>query len=282
VNLTDTHCHLDLEQFDADRDEVLERAWAAGLTRILIPGLDLESSQRAVKLAGSHPNLFAAIGVHPNDSLKWDENSKDRLKQLFATSGRTTTGRAKIVAIGEIGLDYYWDDAPHDQQRMVLEEQLALAAELQLPVVLHMREANNILEGDCARDLLEILLKWAQSLLVDNNPLAERPGVLHSFSGSKSTAEKAVNLNFYIGITGPVTFKNAQARCELVETIPLERLLIETDAPFLAPVPQRGRRNEPAFVAHIADKIAEIHLRNPEEIAAFTTANAQRLFVWGG
>jgi TatD DNase family protein len=287
VNLTDTHCHLDLEQFDSDRSEVLERAWAAGLTRILIPGLDLASSLRVVKLAESHPNLFAAIGVHPNDSLKWDENSKNGLKQLFlgtrlsssSTAGQTSS---KIVAIGEIGLDYYWNDAPHDQQRKVLAEQLALAAELHLPVVLHLRETDNAPDGDCSRDLIEILEKWVQSLRVDNNPLSERPGVLHSFSGSKSTAEKAVNLNFYIGITGPVTYKNAQARRELVKTIPLEYLLIETDAPFLAPVPQRGRRNEPAFVAHIADKIAEIHSRNPEEIAAFSTANAQRLFVWGG
>lgn len=289
MNLTDTHCHLDLEQFDADRSQVLERAWAAGLTRILIPGLDLDSSLRVVKLAESHPNLFAAIGVHPNDSLKWDENSRDELKRLFMKSGdclssSSTVGqtRTKVVAIGEIGLDYYWNDAPHDHQRAVLMEQLALAAELQLPVVLHLREADNAPEGDCARDLLEILSKWVQSLRVDHNPLAERPGVLHSFSGNQATAEKAVNLNFYLGITGPVTFKNAQARRELVKTIPLERLLIETDAPFLAPVPQRGRRNEPAFVAQIADKIAEIHLKNPEEIAAFTTANAQRLFIWGG
>jgi TatD DNase family protein len=288
VNLTDTHCHLDLEQFDADRGEVLARAWAAGLTRILIPGLDLTSSQRAVKLAESHPNLFTAIGVHPNDSLTWDENSKDKLKKLFMESGgeplerERTPGLQKIVAIGEIGLDYYWDDAPHDQQHRVLKEQLALATELQLPVVLHLREADNAPEGDCARDLLEILAQWVESLRVENNPLAERPGVLHSFSGNESTAEKAVSLNFYLGITGPVTFKSAQARRALVKTIPLERLLIETDAPFLAPVPQRGRRNEPAFVGYIADKIAEIHSIHPEEIAAFTTANAQRLFVWGG
>jgi len=288
MNLTDTHCHLDLEQFDADRGQVLVRAWAAGLTRILIPGIDLTSSLRAVKLAESHPNLFAAVGVHPNDSLSWDDDSKERLKKLFFESSglpheqELAPALHKVVAIGEIGLDYYWNEAPHDHQRAVLAEQLALAAELRLPVVIHLREANDAPDGDCAQDLIEILGKWTQSLRVDHNPLAERPGVLHSFSGNKSTAEKVVNLNFYLGVTGPVTYKNAQARRELVKTIPLERLLIETDAPFLAPVPQRGRRNEPAFVGHIADKIAEIHLRNPEEIAAFTTANAQRLFVWGG
>jgi TatD DNase family protein len=274
MNLTDTHCHLDLEQFDADRSEVLDRAWAAGLTRILIPGLDLASSLRAVKLAESHPNLYAAIGVHPNDSLTWLGETSNKLRVLAEAP--------KVKAIGEIGLDYYWNDAPHDHQRLVLTEQLALAAELKLPVVLHLREMDNAQDGDCARDLIKILETWVESLRVGNNPLAERPGVLHSFSGGKSTAEKVINMNFYIGITGPVTYKNAQDRRDVVKIIPLERLLIETDAPFLAPVPQRGRRNEPAFVGYIADRIAEIHSRNPEEIAVFTTANAQRLFAWGG
>jgi TatD DNase family protein len=284
MNLTDTHCHLDLDHFDADRSEVLDRAWATGLTRILIPGLDLDSSRNIVKLAESHPNLFAAIGVHPNDSLKWAEETSNELRVLAkaSLSSSLTAGQTKVVAIGEIGLDYYWDDAPHDHQRAVLAEQLALAAELQLPVVLHLREADNAPEGDCARDLLEILEKWVEGLRVSNSPLVERPGVLHSFSGSESTAKRAVDMNFYIGITGPVTYKNAQAKRDLVKMLPLEHLLIETDAPFLAPVPQRGRRNEPAFVAHIADKIAEIHSRNPEEIAAITTTNAQRLFAWGG
>ncbi len=274
MTLTDTHCHLDLEQFDADRGEVLKRAWAAGLTRILIPGLDLVSSQRVIKLAESHPPLFAAIGVHPNDSLTWLGETSNALRVLAESP--------KVKAIGEIGLDYYWDDAPHEHQRAVLVEQLALAAELQLPVVLHLREAENAPEGDCARDLLEILEQWVQSLRASSSPLAERPGVLHSFSGNQSTAEKALRLNFYLGLTGPVTYKNAQARRELAKVIPLERLLVETDAPFLAPVPQRGRRNEPAFVGHIADKIAEIHSIHPEEVAAITTANAQRLFAWGG
>lgn len=283
MNLTDTHCHLDLEHFDADRNEVLERAWATGLTRILIPGLDLESSRNVVKLAESHPNLFAAIGVHPNDSLKWGRETSNELRVLAKTSSSSslTAGRTKVVAIGEIGLDYYWDDAPHDHQQSVLRKQLALAAELQLPVVLHMREAENAPEGDCAQDLLEILEQWVRSLRVSNNPLVDRPGVLHSFSGSLSTAKKAIDMNFYIGITGPVTYKNAQAKRDVVKSLPLERLLIETDAPFLAPVPQRGRRNEPAFVGHIADKIAEIHSHTPQEIAMITTVNAARLFSWG-
>jgi TatD DNase family protein len=164
MNLTDTHCHLDLEKFDADRSQVLERAWAAGLTRILIPGLDLASSQRAVKLAESHPNLFAAIGIHPNDSLMWQGETSNGLRVLAESP--------KVKAIGEIGLDYYWNDAPHDQQRGVLTEQLNLAAGLQLPVVLHLREAGDAPYGDCARDLIEILGKWVKSLRVCYTRLA--------------------------------------------------------------------------------------------------------------
>lgn len=271
--LADTHCHLDLDKFDADRGEVLERAWQAGLTRILIPGLELVSSQHAVELAESHPNLFAAIGVHPSDSLAFKPDVLDALRSLKNAS-------TKIVAIGEIGLDYYWDDAPHDWQQMVLKEQLSLAGELNLPVVLHLREARDAMEGDCARDMLAILESWLDGLRAARHPLAQAPGVLHSFSGSLNTAAKALELNFYLGITGPVTFKSAEARREVVKSLPLERLLIETDAPFLAPVPQRGRRNEPAFVRHITDKIAEIHHKTPEEIAAQTSANAARLFSW--
>jgi TatD DNase family protein len=290
VNLTDTHCHLDLEKFDLDRADVLSRAQAEGVARILIPGLALPSSRRAVELAGSHPMLFAAIGVHPNDSLSWDENSIGALRQLFLESNglpfekprEQSPALHKIVAIGEIGLDYYWDDAPHPHQQLVLKEQLALAAELKLPVVLHLREAGDASDGECAWDLLQILEEWAGRLRVEKNPLVERPGVLHSFSGSHQTADKVLDLNFYIGITGPVTYKNAEAKRQVVASLPLDKILIETDAPFLAPVPQRGRRNEPAFVRHIADKIAEIHSTTREQVAEITTNNAARLFGWGG
>ena len=276
MNLTDTHCHLNLDKFDADRNEVLERAWRAGLTRILVPGLDLRSSQHVVNLAAAHPNLFAAIGVHPSETRAFEPTMLDDLRALRTAKDTA----AKIVAIGEIGLDYYWDDAPHDWQQTVLEQQLALAGELNLPVVLHVREANDDQDGDCARDMLNILERWLDRLRVGHSALAEAPGVLHSFSGSLNTAIRALELNFYVGVTGPVTFKNAEAKREVVKSLPFERLLIETDAPFLAPVPQRGRRNEPAFVCHIVDKIAEIHHKTPEEVAAQTTANAARLFSW--
>jgi TatD DNase family protein len=273
MNLADTHCHLDFGKFDSDRTEVMDRARAAGVSRILIPAVTLPSSLSAVKLAESDPMLFAAIGVHPTDALTWDDGTAAALRELASNP--------KVVAIGEIGLDYYWDAALHDVQQRVLREQLDLATGLELPVVIHLREAGDAEDGDCAREALTLLEDWANSLERGGNPLADRPGVLHSFSGSASTARRAIDLHFYIGVTGPVTFKNAVRRQQLIASLPLERLLIETDAPFLSPEPRRGRRNEPANVAHIADKIASLHSRTPEEIAAFTSENARRLFRWG-
>ena len=257
---------------------MLDRAWSAGLTRILIPGIDLSSSKRVVELARSHSALFVAIGVHPSDSLSWNDETSDQLRHLFLSS----SVRQKIVAIGEIGLDYYWNTAPHEWQQAVLKKQLCLAAELQLPVILHMREHADSQDGDCSSDLLAILQAWILDLRSINSPLVNAPGVLHSFSGSLETAKSVIDLNFFIGITGPVTYKNAEAKREVVKSLPLQCILTETDAPFLAPAPHRGHRNEPAFVSYITDKIAEIHNINPEEIAALITNNAARLFSWGG
>jgi TatD DNase family protein len=269
---TDTHCHLDLENFDADRREVIERALKVGVTRILIPGITLKSSRAIVILTESYPNLFAAVGVHPNDSNTWDPQTIPALREL-ATN-------LKVIAIGEIGLDYYWDAAPRDHQQQVLIEQLNLAAELELPVTLHAREKDDAPDGDCARDLVQILEQWVNRLRVEKNPLAERPGVLHSFSGTHQTAQTVIDLNFYIGVTGPVTFKNANKRQEMIASLPIERLLIETDAPFLTPIPKRGERNEPAFVMYIAEKIATLYAITPEKTAEITASNAARLFAW--
>jgi len=305
--LTDTHCHLDFNKFDADRAEVIQRAVEARLTRILIPGLELESSVAAIKLAELHPNLYAAVGYHPTDLDTWNEHSIKELKSLASLGNVTlseTKGLAyskrdsslpalrvaqnditsKIVAIGEIGLDYYWVKEPDKraQQREVLKQQLKLAQEVNKPVVIHMREENDAWCGQASIDLLEILGEWHNDLHAENRPLAEKPGVLHSFNGNLETAQRALDLHFYIGITGPVTYKNAEEKRQIVRQLPLERLLIETDSPFLTPVPQRGKRNEPAFVAYIADKIAEIHMTTREQIAEITTANAARLFGWGG
>jgi TatD DNase family protein len=264
---------LDLNKFDKDRAAVIERAKKAGLVRILIPALSVTSSLSAIKLSESHPMLYIAIGVQPNESLTWDNASISALRELAVNP--------KVVAIGEIGLDYYWDSAPHDHQQRVFREQLNLAAELELPVVIHLREKSDAVNGPCYDDALNILDAWVAGLGSDKEALRKNPGVLHSFSGSLGTAQQAIGLNFYIGITGPVTFKNAQYKQEMVAQLPLERLLIETDAPYLTPHPYRGKRNEPAFVAEIADKIAGLQSRSQEEVASITTSNADRLFSWG-
>ena len=268
--LTDTHCHLDYYKFDSDREAVLERAIQAGVERILIPGISLTSSLSAVKLAESHPVLFAAVGIHPTEASDVERSALNDIQKLAQ--------HHKVRAIGEIGLDYYWDKAPHDLQQRVLKEQLALAAGLRLPVVIHFREKGDATDGPCVADLMDILEEWAADLRSKKNPLAETPGVLHSFSGSRLTAERAIGLNFYLGVTGPVTYR--KERQELIGSLPLEHLLIETDAPFLAPHPNRGKRNEPAYVRLIADKIAFVHSYSTEQVATATSGNAQRLFAW--
>ncbi len=298
MNLTDTHAHLYFNKFDDDRDEIIARAEEADVTRILVPGITRETSLAAVKLAESHPIVFAAIGVHPSDAWTWTERTKDALREMAISSPcskdfspsalrdrrlkSSLRGELhpKIKAIGEIGLDYYWDRAPHDVQQHILREQLFLAEELNLPVVLHLREKDDAPHGACADDLLGMLEEWAASLRSRANPLATHPGALHSFSGTLETAQKAIQLGFMIGVTGPITFKNASARREVIASIPPEHLLIETDAPFLAPHPQRGKRNEPTYVRLVAEKIAELHNQTTREIAEITTANAARLFNW--
>jgi TatD DNase family protein len=282
VILTDTHCHLNLDKFDSDRQSVLERAAQAGVVRILIPGLTAESSLAGVKLAETHPMLYAAVGVHPTEAETWNKLTGKQIKALaLDTSGPSgTSSTSKVVAIGEIGLDYYWDSAPHEKQRTALREQLVLAADAGLPVILHMREARDAPHGNCAGDMLKILEEWCTYLRSGLNPLVERPGVMHSFSGTLETAHAALSLGFFIGVTGPVTFENAARRQGIVAAIPLNRILIETDAPFLAPHPYRGKRNEPAYVRRIADKIALIHSCSLETIAALTSENADRLFGW--
>ena len=292
MRLTDTHCHLDFNKFDADREAMIKRAWDAGVTRILIPALDLESSRAGLRLASSHPNIFAAVGFHPTDLEKWDERSIENLQKLIMESSslprehqeQAAGLQDKIVAIGEIGLDYYWvkEEQKRVVQREKLKQQLQLAKQVNKPVIIHMREENDRWYGQASLDLLEILGNWQNGLKNERHPLAERPGVLHSFNGNLETAQKAIALNFYIGVTGPVTYKNAEVKRQITRQLPLQRLLIETDAPFLTPVPHRGERNEPAFVLHIADKIAEIHMTTREQVAEITAYNAAHLFGWGG
>lgn len=272
--LTDTHCHLDFNEFDEDRHLVVQRATEAGVNRILIPALDLESSRAAVHLAESHANIYAAVGFHPTDLDKFSENAFNEIKQLAS--------HPKVVAIGEIGIDYYWVKEREARAFQVesLRMQLAFAASIHKPVVIHMREEDDHWFGQASIDLLNILREWHRELRTANHSLSEKPGVLHSFNGNLETAQKAIELNFYIGVTGPVTYKNAEEKRKIIKQLPITQLLIETDSPFLTPIPHRGKRNEPAFVTYIADKIAEIHGTTREQVAEITARNAAHLFGW--
>jgi len=271
VNLTDTHCHLNFKAYRDDLQDVLSRAEANGIKRVLVPAIDLETSREVLSLVDSHEILYAAVGVHPNSSQTWDSNSPAELESLAS--------HPKVVAIGEIGLDYYRDTAPKNIQIEILKKQLQIALSRKLPVILHVR---NKTEEDriCIRDLLVILEDW----LTEADPLPQelksRPGVIHSFSGNLEESKQALLLGFYIGITGPVTFKKADTNREVVQKTPLSKLLIETDGPFITPHPFRGKRNEPAHVCYIVDKISEITGNTQEFISDQTTANADCLFRW--
>lgn len=262
--LVDTHCHLDFYNFDQDRDQVIDRARKAGVERILNPGINLQSSEMAVQLAEKYAEVYAAVGVHPNDGSTWEADTKSRLRDLAASQ--------KVVAIGEIGLDFYRDRTPRDLQKQIFRDQLELAAELNLPVVIHTRESID--------EVLKILENWCQGLVESRSEIIGRPGVLHSFSGDQADAEETTALNFYLGITGPVTFHNANDLQDLVIRLPLQVLLIETDAPFLTPHPYRGKRNEPARVSLVAEKIAELHQEAYNNVTGITTNNAKQLFGW--
>ena len=257
--LIDTHCHLNFDSYDGDREAVLQRAADVGVTRIIIPSVDLVTGQEGLDLAERYAGVYAAAGLHPNSTANFTE------ADLALISAQAA--HPKVVAIGEIGLDYHWDESPKAMQHRAFEAQLALAAQLELPVIIHNREASD--------DVLPILEAWAATL---PPALKERPGVLHSFSASASMADRALAINFYLGFTGPVTYKNADELRRVALSTPLERMLVETDAPFLTPVPHRGKRNEPAYIPLIADRIAALRGLALDEFAAATTANAVRLF----
>jgi TatD DNase family protein len=262
--LVDTHCHLNFDVFDPDRDVVIERARNHGITRILIPGIDIQTSTSAIKLAHIYPEVYASIGIHPNQGLDWTSDSISELKKL--------AGDVKVIAIGEIGLDYYRDRTPKELQRSIFKQQLDLAAELGLPVIIHNRNASE--------DILHILHEWHTLLTKSTLELAGNPGVLHSFSGDETQANDVSLLNFKMGITGPVTFAKSQNLQSLIGVIAIGNLLIETDAPFLSPHPYRGKRNEPANVRIVAEKIAEIKNTSLDNVAKITTATADKLFRW--
>jgi TatD DNase family protein len=262
MRLTDTHCHLDFDRFDKDREEVVQRAMEVGVVRILVPGIDLSSSQAAIRLAEKYPQVYAAVGVHPNSGGTWETGTLPQIRSL--------SQHPKVVAIGEIGLDYYRQWTPHGVQKKILMAQLELALEVGLPVIIHCREAY--------RDILRIILDWV--IRITPIKLSNAPGVFHSFSGNIEQVKLLTEKRFSFGISGPVTYKNADRLRRVVAEIPLERVLIETDAPFLTPHPRRGKRNEPAYVYYIAEKIAEICNISPLEIGDITSENSVRLFNW--
>jgi TatD DNase family protein len=253
--LVDTHCHLDFHSFDGDLENVILRAQTSGVARIIVPALDLDNWGNILRIASNFEGVFAAVGIHPNSSAGWQDAWIDEI--------RAAADHDCVVAVGEIGLDYYRSYSPREQQLRALSSQLELAEQLGLPVILHNRESDS--------DLLAVLGDSG----ISNR---ENPGVLHSFSASWDTAVKAMDLGYYLGFTGPVTYKKADELREIVRKVPVARLLVETDAPFLAPQQHRGRRNEPAYVKLIAERIAEERAVSFDEIAGQTTQNAITLF----
>lgn len=256
--LADSHCHLDFNRFEDDRAAVIAAAERAGLVAIVNPGTSVETSRAAVTLAETCPMVYAAVGIHPHDAKTFTRSTAAELRQLAS--------HPKVIAIGEIGLDYFRDYSPRDAQRRAFAAQLELAGELGLPVIIHNRDATE--------ETVAILEDWVQGGI-------DRRGVLHSYSAGTAWLEQVLELGFYIGISGPVTFAKATTLHRVVQQTPLERLLVETDAPFLTPEPYRGRRNEPAFVQYVARKVAALKGLPLEQVAEQTTRNLGRLANMG-
>ncbi len=262
----DTHCHLEMDAFNPDRENVIQRAKDAGIEAIITIGSDMKGNEGAIEISKEYDFIYCSIGLHPHDAKDFNEEIYNRIKD-WATKYKiqdlsSEKQKNKVVAIGEIGLDYHYDNSPRDIQKKVFLRQLLLAKELNLPVVIHSREAK--------ADTLSIIKESG----ITN-------GVFHCFSGDMDMAEKAIAMGFHISIAGPVTFKNAKKIHEVAKIIPDDYLLIETDSPYLAPEPYRGKRNEPAFIVQTAKKIAELRDVNIEDIARITTLNAKRLFNIG-
>ena len=271
MKLTDTHCHLNFRTYQDDLPEVITRAQDVGVQRILVPAIDINSCPEVLQIADNNEIVFAAVGVHPNSALTWQKDSAEKLKKFVSHS--------KVVAIGEIGLDYYRDRAPKDVQREILRNQLEIAHTAELPVILHVRNKSED-DRSCIKDLLNILEDWLAGSELIRNEERSIPGVIHSFSGNIQESIHAIELGFYIGVTGAVTFKKAEVMRAVVNQTPEDRLLIETDGPYITPHPYRGKRNEPAHVRYIVDKIsAEIGL-TPDKVAVQTSSNAASLFGW--
>src|SRR5687768_123924 len=261
--LIDSHCHIDGEQFDTDRDDVVQRARGAGVTAMLTVGTGHPHSddfRRAVAVAEKYNGVYASVGVHPHDAKLYDDKAEDGLVGLVRSS-------KKIVAWGEIGLDYYYDHSPRDVQQGVFRRQIRKARELELPIIVHSRDADD--------DTVAILGEEYPKTAKDT---ARLPGVMHCFGGSREMAERVMELGFLISFAGNVTFKKAENLREAARIVPIDRLLVETDCPFLAPVPNRGKRHEPAFVVHTARFLADLLGVSFESLAEQTNTNFERLF----
>jgi len=250
----DSHAHLDDERFDGDRELLISSLKDNKIDIVLNIGADLKTSKASVKLAQKYDNIFAVVGVHPHDAKDVDENYIQQLRELAKEE--------KVVAIGEIGLDYYYDNSPRDIQRKIFTEQINLAKELNLPIVIHTRDA--------AQETFDILKEAASDGSIK--------GVMHCYSGSVEMALEYIKLGFYISIGGPVTFKKSRVSKEVAVAIPLDKLLIETDSPYLTPEPYRGKRNEPMFVKYTAETIAEVRGISVEELGEVTSRNVKELF----
>ena len=250
--LFDTHCHLDLDVFDADREAVLARALEVQVTRLMNPSFDLVSSRRVVKLADERAGVYAAVGVHPNDLAALDESGLSEL--------RTLASLPKVVAIGEIGLDYHWNTFPPEQQQAGFVAQLELAQALQRPVVIHCRDAYD--------DMLDIL----------EHHMPKGKVLLHSFAGTGGHAARALAHSYFLGIGGPITYKKATGLREIVHDAPLSQIVLETDAPYLAPHPYRGKRNEPSYLALTAQAVGVARGLSVAVVAEATTSSACGFF----
>lgn len=251
--LFDTHMHLNAWQFKEDREDTIQRAWDAGVKYMVIVGFDHETIPLAIEIAEQNEHIYAAVGWHPVDAIDMTEKELTWIEEL--------SEHPKVVALGEMGLDYHWDKSPKDVQKEVFRKQIRLAKKLDMPIIIHNREATE--------DIIQILKEEdAQSV----------GGIMHCYNDSVQYVQACLDMNFYISLGGPVTFKNAPLPKEVAKEVPLDRLLIETDAPYLAPHPNRGKRNEPAYVRLVAEKIAELRETSLEEITQQTTENALRLF----
>lgn len=257
AELIDSHCHLDMDAYQADQDNVIQSASNHGIKRIITVGIDYPSSLEAVALSRRYPNVYATIGFHPHDAQRATSKALQQMADLAS--------HQEVVGYGEIGLDYVKDYAPHDVQRTVFSQQLHLAKELDLPIVIHDREAH--------ADVCD-LIRTAGPF--------PKGGVMHCFSGDRQLAEKMIDMGFYISIPGVATFTNAHILHEVIRTTDLRHLLLETDGPFLAPVPFRGKRNEPKLMLYTAQKIAELKQISIDEVARITTANTVQLFHLSG